>query len=56
MSPFCDMSNFDQILAGFFAIRRLKIIRKTEEENEMGPNTLFIMMGAGGLIAAVLVV
>jgi hypothetical protein len=30
----------------------VKIIRKTEKENEMGPNTLSIMMGAGGLIAA----
>jgi hypothetical protein len=28
------------------------IIGKTEKENEMGPNTLSIMMGAGGLVAA----
>jgi hypothetical protein len=32
--------------------KKYKIIENTEKENEMGPNTLSIMMGAGGLVAA----
>jgi hypothetical protein len=34
-----------------FTVQFPVIIGKTEKENEMGPNTLSIMMGAGGLVA-----